>query len=176
MLKLKSQSGIILMMSLILLLLLTLIATTALETSLLEEKMRANYYSRSVALQAAESSLREAEAFISGNNLTFNPLKLSAGPFQGSDCVQGLCPLIATPLWSVVNFNWLEKGRAFSGQLKNVVQAPRYVIELMHIVQSSDTSRVLATFRITTIAWGLDSSTFVQLQSYFKVPISAFVY
>ena len=172
----KSQSGIILMISLILLLLLTLISITGLQTSLLEEKMRSNYYSRSVALQASESALREAEAYISSDDVVFNPLKLSLGPFQGGDCVSGLCPLMTTPLWSMVGFDWLNKGRVFSGQLKNVVQAPRYVIELMSIVQSSDPSRVYAVFRITTMAWGIDINTIVQLQSYFKLQVQAFVF
>ena len=166
---LRRQRGLILIVSLILLLILTLLTLTALQTSTLEVKMRTNEVSRSVAFQAAESGLREAEQFITSSDPVFNPIKLIAGPFQGTDCVAGLCPLTMTPLWSASTFNWISKGRALSVNLSNSFQTPRTVIEMLSHTPSSDGNGVEAIFRITTRAWGMDSNTVVQLQSYFSL-------
>jgi len=59
--KLNKQNGAVLIISLIMLLLLTLIATSAMQTSTLEEKMAGNLRDESLAFQAAEAALREGE-------------------------------------------------------------------------------------------------------------------
>ena len=63
--KLRRQNGAVLIVSLIMLLLLTLIGVTAMQTNGLEEKMAGNMLDRNIALQAAESALRDAERDIS---------------------------------------------------------------------------------------------------------------
>ena len=164
-----AQNGLILIVSLLLLLVLTLLTLTALQTSVLETKMRTNDQSRSLAFQAAESALREAEQYISSTDPVFNPVQISAGPFQGTDCVAGLCPYVSIPLCLAVDFNWLTKARLVTVNLQNSVQAPRYVIELLSHKPSSDGITIDAIFRITTRAWGMDINTVVQLQSYFSL-------
>ena len=165
----KHQYGAILMVSLVLLFLFTLLISNLLQTSLLEEKISANEFSRSSAFQAAESALRDAEQFITSSDPVFNPLELSNGPFQGADCVNGLCPFYIFPLCLVADFNWSTKARGMSGSLPYVVQVPKYVIELVSHSVSDDGESSDALFRITSRAWGKDINTVVQLQSYFSL-------
>ncbi len=60
------QSGAVLVISLIMLLLLTLIGASSMQTTTLEEKMAGNIRDRSLAFQAAESAIRDAEQDIRG--------------------------------------------------------------------------------------------------------------
>ena len=60
----KGQSGAALMVVLILLLVMTLLGLASLRGTLMEERMSANLFDRSLAFQAAEAALREGEAAI----------------------------------------------------------------------------------------------------------------
>jgi type IV pilus assembly protein PilX len=156
------------------LLLLTLIGTTSMQSSLLEEKMSGNLRQHNLAFQAAESALRDAEQFIQSTNVAFNPLKLSGGPFQGADCASGLCPIVTPAKWSVTGFSWITKGLPYSGTIPNVIQQPRYVIELIRTDPSTDASRLYATLRITAFAWGSDANSVSKLQTIYKLHANSF--
>ena len=169
------QQGMILVLSLILLLLLTLISVTSIQTTTLEEKMAGNKRNRNLAFQAAEATLRDAEQFIESDDTAFNPLQLSAGPFQGEACSEGLCPLTAPPIWSVAGFNWLSQGRSYSQTLANLCQPPRYVIELLEKTIDVEGSGTKALFRITVMAWGSDTHAVVQIQSLYILPVKSIV-
>ena len=58
------QSGVSLVIVLILLLVMTILGLAVMRGTLLEERMSANMYDRSLAFQQAESALREAEAAV----------------------------------------------------------------------------------------------------------------
>ncbi|MFT4178467.1 MAG: PilX N-terminal domain-containing pilus assembly protein [Thermomonas sp.] len=60
----RHQSGVSLLVVLLLLVMMTLLGLAVLRGSLLEERMSANMYDRSLAFQQAESALREAEATV----------------------------------------------------------------------------------------------------------------
>lgn len=78
------QSGASLIVVLILLLVMTLLGLAVLGNTLLEERMSANMFDRSLGFQAAESALREGEALV------------AAGPtVPGTGCTAGVC---ATPV------------------------------------------------------------------------------
>ena len=62
MIKINRRNGAVLIISLIILLLLTIIGMTAIQTTLLEEKMAGNLQEQNIAFQAAESALRAGEA------------------------------------------------------------------------------------------------------------------
>ncbi len=173
---LQQQSGVVLIISLIMLLLLTLIGVTAIQTTSLEEKMAGNLRNRNLAFQAAESALRDAEQFIQGTNTAFNPLKYSGGPFQGADCVSGLCPTTTPATWATSGFDWTAKGRLYSGTIPGIVKQPCYVIELIGKKDSTDSSRVYAIFRITAFAWGGDLNAVVQLQTIYSLHANSFAY
>ena len=59
---LRRERGAALIISMILLVLITLVGVASLRNVLLEEKMAANYYDRSLAFQSAEAGLRAGEA------------------------------------------------------------------------------------------------------------------
>lgn len=58
------QRGMVLIISLIILLVLTLLGLAAMQNTSLEERMAGNFRSQTVALQAAESSLRAGEGWL----------------------------------------------------------------------------------------------------------------
>lgn len=81
------EKGAALVVSLILLLIMTIIGVTSLRTTTLEEKMAGNMRDKSLAFQAAEAALRDAEIVLSPDNLIERPF--SGVPFKcsSSSCV-----------------------------------------------------------------------------------------
>lgn len=169
------QSGAVLIISLIMLLLLTLIGTTSMQSSSLEEKMVGNMRSRDLAFQAAEAALRGAETTLCPTSPCAIP-PITILPLINktiTTCTNGLCPYSSTvmPEWGAASFDWVTNGSAYSGSLPKVVQAPRYVIEIIAPALSGST---IITFRITAIAWGGDANTVVKLQTIYKINYSGF--
>ena len=78
----RSQRGVSLVIVLILLLIMTLLGLAVLRSTLLEERMTANLFDRSLSFQAAEAALREAEA-----------IAATAPAAPGSGCTAGLCAM-----------------------------------------------------------------------------------
>jgi type IV pilus assembly protein PilX len=58
----RQERGVALIISMILLVLITMVGLASLRSVVLEEKMAANFYDRSLAFQAAEAGLRAGEA------------------------------------------------------------------------------------------------------------------
>jgi type IV pilus assembly protein PilX len=79
----RLQRGVSLIIVLILLLIMTLLGLAVLRSTLLEERMSANLYDRSLSFQAVEGALREAEALVALNR---------PEPADASACVDGVCP------------------------------------------------------------------------------------
>lgn len=76
----RYQAGISLVIVLILLLIMTLLGIAVLRGTLLEERMTANLYDRSLSFQAAEAALREAEELIA-----------ATVPTPTAGCSAGIC-------------------------------------------------------------------------------------
>ena len=172
------QKGIALIVSLIILLLLTIIMVSALRVTTLEEKMSGNSQDQNIAFQAAETALREAEAYINSGATQFNPLKLSAAPFRNTSspyCVDGLCS-DSGPLQSAV-FPNVDGGKITANtEIPGIAAEPEYIIELIRTDPSVDSSRIYATFRITTRAWGEEANTVVRLQSTYRMHALSFTH
>ena len=173
----KHQSGIALIVGLIVLLLLTLITLVAIRVSTLEEKMSSNARDHNIAFQAAESALREAEALLRTPAPPFHPLKLSDPPFRNMAeprCVTGYCSN-SGPSQSELFPNVEGKRTAATG-ISNINAEPEYIIELVRVDPSVDSSRLNATFRITARAWGGDNNSVVQLESTYRLHALSFAY
>jgi len=174
------QSGIALIIGLLVLVLLTLISVTAIRMTTLEERMASNMRNQSIAFQAAESALREAEGTIANNggeNNPYKPLQLTGGPFQNAGdnpCVSGLCGT-TSPLQSE-NIKTATGLATASTGISNIAAEPQYMIELMFVEPSVDSARLYATFRITTQAWGSDTNSYIQLQSTYRLHAESFLY
>lgn len=98
----RQQRGAALIVVLVLLLIVTLLGLASLRGTLLEERMAANLYDRSLSFQTVEAALRDVEAQVSVSNA------LSLFPATG--CSAGFCakPVTvagAAPRWLDPAFN-----------------------------------------------------------------------
>ena len=179
-LKLQKQTGVALIVSLLILLLLTIIMITAVQVTALEHRMVSNMQNQNVAFQAAETALREAEAFIQSGSVEFNPLRLyalseedTAVPFRHTaelSCISGLCTRLLNGVFIPDEFPDVteDQMRIASTNLATIVREPLYVIELVNTEPSPHSDRIYATFRISARAWAGDNSV-VQLQSTYRL-------
>jgi type IV pilus assembly protein PilX len=129
------QSGMSLFPALMFLLVLSVLGVSALNSTLMQEKMVANTKDANLAFQAAEAGLRDAEADIA-RNITTNTVFTSA-------CVSGLCTAPSTwasPTSTDISklIDWSNGGltRSYGSQtavsaLPDVAAQPKYVIERM---------------------------------------------
>lgn len=178
--------GFSLLMILLLTAVLSLLALSAMNGSIVQERMVGNTRDRQVALQAAEAGLRDAEAEIEAN----------ANAATGFDeaCTGGLCiapsdtasaPQSA-PMWRSIN--WATQTRAYGSRTsapallgpdnQPLSQQPRYFIErLPALPPEAGTSACTGggcannpnerprAYRITVRASGVRATTVVMLQS-----------
>ncbi len=178
----NDQKGAVLIISLLMLLVTTMIGITAMGTTTLEEKMASNHRQRQIALQAASSALRDAEAWLN------NPANLMIAAtlettFDGSipELFSLRRPTPATAI-TPVNFqvnnpsDWatIGNGQPISTSLSNIgTKQPKYIIEYMGRIGRPPlnyTSPDLRQygFRITAIGWGADDTTIYLTQSSFR--------
>src|SRR3546814_18855543 len=81
----RGECGAALIVRLILLLVMTLLGLASLRGAIMEERMAANMYDRSLGFQAAEAALREAETRL------LQPATFAAFPTAANTCNAGLC-------------------------------------------------------------------------------------
>lgn len=117
------QEGAAIVVVLFLLLIVTLLGLASMRGAILQERMAGATYGRSLAFQAAESALREAENWIAG--LDTRP------PIPASGCSAGLCAQPApgaTPAWSSSSFwDTAANSRPASTGMNNV--SAGYIVE-----------------------------------------------
>ncbi|WP_123769594.1 pilus assembly PilX family protein [Vulcaniibacterium tengchongense] len=118
----RDQRGAALVVALILLLIMTVLGLVVLRTTQLEERMSANLYARSLAFQAAEAALREAESLLAG-----------APPAFDDACTNGFC---STPVAADNKpERWLDPGfnawRPATASLQGIQGRPEFFIEYM---------------------------------------------
>lgn len=177
------QQGVVLVVGMVFLLIMVLIGVSAIQTTTLDEKMAGNARDRSLAFQAAEAALRDAERDLSNtggaqarsiSGLTdFTAGCGAATTANASD--DGLCyngPLgFGTPIWTTVSLTdapSVPYGR-FTGAaaLPNVSAPPRYLIEGF---RQNLPGNIGGSFyyRITARAQGASPATVVRLQTFYK--------
>ncbi len=147
------QQGVTLIVALIFLAMLMLLGVTVAKTSSLEERMAGNTRDRDLALQAAEAALKDAEADLSG-------FLAAATPFDGSTA--GLIAFDAAnanhaEYWDA--YDWDNASQLADADLGGVAEQPRYVIERLPDVVTTQ------RFRITARGIGSGASTVVILQA-----------
>lgn len=120
----QRQRGVALFVVLMLLLVITLLGLSSLRGTVMEERMSANMFDRSLGFQGAESALREAEARVA--------LSATRAAFPANHCTAGLC---ATQNSELVE-RWLDPGfngwfNASSAVAPAASGPPQYIIELI---------------------------------------------
>lgn len=120
------QRGISLVIVLMLLLIMTLLGLAVLRSTLLEERMSANLYDRSLSFQAVEGALREAEAAIAANPVE----PAAAAACDGNGVCPARDPAAGLPdRWLDPTFNdWIEADVDLGA---SKTAAPEYFIEYM---------------------------------------------
>ena len=124
----RSQRGAVLAVSLIFLVILTLVGVSAMQNTMLEEKMSGNVKDRNLAFQNAESAVREAELFIEGVT--------GLGMFNGTGGLFGLTDAepdySAAATWSATS-NHVQSSSDFGAYA-----SPRYFIKQYTIVSGTE--------------------------------------
>ena len=155
------QGGVALMVVLILLVLMTLLALVSLRGTLLQERMSSSQYDRSLAFQATEAALRQAEADASA---------ATAIPGAGCDVTPPLSGLCATPIatdtprWLLDDASWNAIAKPADDAAPGMAVQPSYIIEYMDNTTGLNGNTLL--FRVTARAWGQNENTVVTVQSY----------
>ena len=118
-----SQNGAVLIAGLMILIILTIMGIATMNSSLLSEKMTANFRDELIAFQGAESGLIDAENWLT--SLPQRPEGISA-------CLSPPCLLwnadIQKDLEKKSASFWTTQGKPFSGDLKGSANQPYYLI------------------------------------------------
>ncbi|TCK19146.1 type IV pilus assembly protein PilX [Thiogranum longum] len=169
-----SQQGAVLAVALMILLIMTMIGISGMRGTILQERMANNTRDRNQAFQAAESSLRDAEAYVE-TIVTTGAFDGTAGLFGEA---QGEPDFLAATTWT---------DNAYSVEADNVpgsVNPPRYFIKqsstitgvqgALNLSGYGDNKGIgdVTTFRITARGIGASqdddgASTEVVLRSYY---------
>ncbi len=173
------QQGAILVFCLVFLAVLTTLGVTGMESTILEERMSGNMRDYSVAFQAAESALKNAEAWLdTQGNLPITSTDGSTIVWQEDamdpDANDGVY------WWDHANINptwWTTNAVAIAG-VADVAAQPMYIIEDYHTADSGQSLGIgggeitipREFHRITARAVGVATTTTVSLQSTFVKP------
>jgi len=173
------QRGIALAIALIFLLILTIFGVTAMNSTVLEEKMAGNTKERNVAFQAAESALRVAENWI-------NAQSAMPGFPNNSIGLYTIDSTAAKPNWENVNWSGTQvvtypngPGSSSSASpLVGVKTQPKYIIEYVSqapvpggaVTWPPPPGSSLAVYRITAHGTGGTQFATVELQSTYIRP------
>lgn len=182
----KREQGASLFVGLIFLAILTVLGLMAMRVSTLEERMSGNARDRSVAFQAAEAALRDAEldikclAYNASGNLAAPTKSRAIGCISGAvgadaSCTDGLCcnvsgltcvepvkPVYANASLSLAAANSIAYGTYTNNPaIAGVSAQPRYLIEPF-------VWDLKNYYRITARGYGLGANTQVTLQAVYK--------
>ncbi len=177
----QSESGYILIVTLVVVLLLALIAMSLLGSNTLQELMAGNLAEKTRAEQAANSALNYAEQWTSQN------------PSAGIPCTAGtvsttpvICNVDSPPL-GTLNPNDLALpttssaaiGTIFSpanmlistsgGQSNGYYQYPRYYIQYVGLVSDASGTTVGSLYQITAAGYGGNQNAVAIVQAYYRV-------
>jgi type IV pilus assembly protein PilX len=159
------QQGVVLITGLIFLVMMTLLGVTAMQMTVLEEKMAGNLRDENLAFQAAEAALREGELFLE---------QITLPAFDGAN---GLYHHASHPAPDPIAWSgWTTSGRTTSANIQGVASQPRYIIEqLVSIplgsggsIQQSATSLTSNMYRVIARGVGGTETAVVVLQSAYR--------
>lgn len=176
----KMQRGVSLVIVLIFLAILSGLAITAIQSSTFSSRIAGNESDRTLAFQAAEAALRDAEYDIynviaDGTTpcSTATPVCRADPIYRGNGfdttCPLGRCiPNASTPVWEV-SANWDATSTKSVGYgtytgataLPVVSRQPRYMLEYFSI-------NGYAVYRVTAIGFGANDTTRAYLQTSVK--------
>lgn len=120
----RRERGVALVVALILLLVATLIGLAASRGTVLQERMSANSYDRSMAFQRSESALRAAEVEITKN--------YQIAALNGIDCSVAACPVVpASAFNTTADAAWRDVAADYNVNTAMAPGTPQYHIAFM---------------------------------------------
>jgi type IV pilus assembly protein PilX len=117
----RPQRGVALIVVLILLLIMTLLGLASLRGTLMEERMSANLYDRSLSFQAVEAALRQGEQLASVTDPAVFP--------TSGACVGALCPIQNDSANTIVTSG--GAAATWTNGAGGATATPTYIIESM---------------------------------------------
>jgi type IV pilus assembly protein PilX len=186
----KSQSGIVLVVSLIMLLLLTIVSLTGMQNTGLEEKMAGNMRDTNLAFQAAESALLAGELAAAAKPAIVCPGGNPVGFY--TDLTLDCAGVTKSPAFDWAKFNWATSSMEYPGNkgvLGKLSANPRYVVEVLPNTVCRDSSgkpidthitlppgcnspnKTYRVYRVTSKATGGTDSAVVALQTIYEISI-----
>ncbi len=162
------QHGAVLLVSLMILLIMTVLGIAGMSTTTMEEKMAANNQQQQQAFQAAETALRDAEAWLTANVTQIGDLT----DFNGANGLYSVWePAVGTapvePTFDIYDNNdWSINGVA-SQSLLSGQDPPRYIIEYVgekdggaggSLDPNAAPLIVRYAFRVTAVGWSVDGT------------------
>ncbi len=197
----QDQSGATLIIALIILVIMSLISISNMQSSTMQERMAANNRQKTIARQAAESAMREAEDWIAANVFQTGHLQQFDGKNSLYSEVDVQPGLAASSLNATLKDNYgaalLEDPDTWKNIGKQTItgkqlaehglsKSPRYVIEYLGrdkggagvtVTEMGGYDQELNTnphiFRITAIGWGKDENIYALTQSTFRTGYGA---
>jgi type IV pilus assembly protein PilX len=127
----RRQRGVALVVALILLVVMTLLGLVASRGTLLQERMSANSYDRSLAFQRSESALRAAESAITAN--------WRIADLGGTDCSAAACPVVPTNAFTGTDANWHNVTSTYDVNDAKTPGIPQYNIQFMGTGRADNT-------------------------------------
>lgn len=160
------QKGAALIVSLVILLVITMLGLTAIQNSSMQERMATAMVDRSIAFEAAEASLRDAQAWLDAQ--TTRP---TGGTSGNPDVWAGEGALVTevgadAEDWSAAQ--WAAHSRVYSQTVAGATEAPRYVIEEWQFLPDSletGTTSGIWYYRVTARGLGGSANAEVLLQA-----------
>jgi len=169
----RRQRGAILVFCLVFLSILTVMGTSGMETTVLEERMSSNMRDYTLAFQSAESSLKNAEAWLLGQ-ATLPIVSVDGSTRVWSEDAMDPSGTDGKYWWDHANIDstwWTANAFAITG-VAGVAAQPTYIIEEYRTVDTGESlefgsSRSRTFHRITARGVGVNPNTAVSVQSTF---------
>lgn len=172
----RQQQGMTLIIAMIFLLILTLLGVTAMQGTVVEERIAGNTRDKDMAFQSAEDGLRAGEVFLSGNACTPG-ITFVAAPGAGlvnnvNGAAGAAFKYSSSTYWLAQPWNATDS-RASTTALAGIVAPARYVIELVSGVSglqagAAGTTNTLV-YRVTARGAGATAGSVSILQSTYTV-------
>ncbi len=144
----QKQRGVVLVIALIVLMALSLIGLITLQSSAVQERISSNMRQMSIAMQTADSALREAEAVIAAQDMS------NLTTLYTTSCTNGLCTTGAAPD-PFDSSTWTgSKSQQVTQSYLAPIVAPRYYIEYMGSYSLGSGSSVMSSSYGDTSAVG----------------------
>ena len=179
----NQQKGAALAVSLVILLIMTIIGLQGISSTTLEERMSRNYRDSQLSFQAAETALRDGEAFVESTLFDLSDYTSACVNGLCFNGTSGACPVLnpSTPLWedSANVWNNSANHKVYSGTITGAFAQPKYIVEFQCYAPTDPSAPVPSSpegstsewsemYRITALGFGASDTSRTMLQSTYK--------